>query len=263
MKTLAKISILISLLMFLSGCATSNRYGGYSGDDGYYSSGYNYPSSGGYYPQPGYPYGNNRNYPYNQPYQRVPVYPGNPGYGYNQPYYNGYPNNYNYYRNQPRPIPAPPGFYRNQPRPIQTPPGFYRHRQPEQVHHHQQNNYYYGRPPYNQGRWQGGNQPQPNPPAVGRFNRWQNQQPNYNTGNQGNWAGRGNWQRPQQGNNFNRPAGGGNGQWQQQNRPQVRIQNNGGNVNFGRMSTQMRQQPMNQSQNRAYWERRRRAMGND
>jgi hypothetical protein len=252
MNTLTKALLLSSLVMLLSACAT-NRYGGYSNND--YSSGYNYPSSGygGYNPQPSYPYGNYRNNPYNNQYSN---YPTNPGYGgYGRPYYGGNPNN-NYYNNriQPRPIPAPPGFYRNQ--------------KPTVVEdrHHEQNNYYYGRPPYNQGRWQGNPRPQPAPPPAARnYNNWQGQQPQRNYGNQPNWGNNhGNWQRPQ-GNNFNHQAGGG-GQWQNQNRPQqpvVRIQNNGGNVNFGRMTERMGQQPVNPGQNHPNWEHNKHRHHND
>lgn len=259
MQALAKIMALLPLVILLSACAASNRYGGYAGDDGYYSSGYNYPSSGGYYPQPTYPYGNYRNYSYNRSYPRYPAYPPypppNPGYnGYNQPYYGGYPNNNYYYnRNQPRPIPAPPGFYRNQKPPVV-----------EQHHHHEQNNYYYGRPPYRQGGKPGMSRVQPYPPPAGRSDNWQGQQPNRNYGNQGNqWGGHGNWQRQQQGNQFNHHVG--DGQWQrhQQQQPVVRIQNNGGNVNFGRMSDRMGQQPMQQGHNRAFWERRKHRQGNN
>ncbi|CAG7856556.1 hypothetical protein MCAMS1_01083 [biofilm metagenome] len=246
-KTLAKIIVLSGMVMLLSACAGPSRYNGYSGNDAY-SSGYNYPGGGGgYYPQPAYPYGNYRN----NPYPRYPAYPANPGYG--RPYYGGYPNNYN--RNQPRPIQAPPGFYRNQKPPVAE----------QHNHRHVENNYYYGRPPYNQGGKPGGFRAQPNPPAAGRYNNWQGQQPQRNYGNQPNWGNnRGNWQRPQ-GNNFNRQAGG--GQWQGQNRPQqqpvVRIQNNGGNVNFGRMNDRMGQQPAQPGQNRANWERRKKKRNND
>lgn len=226
MKKSAKTLVLSSLIMLLSACASSNYggYGGYSGNDDFYS-GYNYPNNG-YYP-PGNPYGNR--------YQRYPV---NPGYrGYNGPYYGGNPNNNYYYNRQPRPVPAPPGFYRRNP--------------PAQIHHHHHHeNNYYGRSPYNQGGRQGGNRQAPSaPPAVGR---WQ-QQPEP----QRNWGGQRNWPR-QQNQQFNRSGG---GQWRTQNRPQqpvVRIQNNGGNVNFGRMTDRMRQQAMQPGRNRAFWQRKRR-----
>lgn len=228
MNTSTKKIILSALVILLSACAHhQNGYGSYSGNDPY--------SSNGYYPEPNYPnsnypgYGGFQSYPSYPGYRNYPSYPGSqyPGRGYRGPYNVPQSNNY-YYNNN--------NYNRYQPQPRQ--PSYQNPRYGYQGDRHHDDDDDHRRS--NWDGWQHQNSQQARPKPGYGYNQNRPHSPQADSVIRPHVE----WPRNQSNGMMQRPNQGGG--WQGQGRQQPHVGHNDEHSNFGTISEQMGQKPVQQ-----------------